>query len=230
VTLVMGMAVAEAVRSLCGLSTSIKWPNDVVIGGKKICGILTEMNAEIERVNYIVIGTGINVNMTEFPEEIAQTATSIRLELEKAAGRLPEAQAVCDAPGNERSGAVQPEQGIREEAGREFSGAAVPDPAAAGEEDLRVNRARILAEVMKYFEKYYEIFEASGDLSGLRDEYNRMCANVNTRVRMLDPKGEYEGVSAGIDDRGELIVKKDDGEVSLVYAGEVSVRGIYGYV
>ena len=67
-TLVMGLAVAQACRELFGLDVGIKWPNDVVIGGKKICGILTEMSAEMLNIHYLVIGTGINVNMTEFPE------------------------------------------------------------------------------------------------------------------------------------------------------------------
>ena len=94
VTLVMGLAVAEAVRSLYGVRALIKWPNDVVVGGKKLSGTLTEMSAELTgsgnaqpKVNYIVIGTGINVNMTEFPEEIAQTATSLRLQLGEEVGR-----------------------------------------------------------------------------------------------------------------------------------------------
>ena len=57
----------------------IKWPNDIVVDGKKICGILTEMSSEVDYINYLVIGAGINVNMESFPEELQQTASSLRL-------------------------------------------------------------------------------------------------------------------------------------------------------
>ena len=87
VTLVMGLAVARACRELYHLPVGIKWPNDVVIHGKKLCGILTELSAEMMSVNYVVIGTGINVNVKEFPEEIRKTATSIALDLGHETGR-----------------------------------------------------------------------------------------------------------------------------------------------
>ena len=78
-TLVMGMAVAKAVKKL-GFVVSIKWPNDVVVSHKKICGILTEMGVRDGKIDYAVIGVGINVNIREFPEEMADKATSLYLE------------------------------------------------------------------------------------------------------------------------------------------------------
>ena len=78
-TLVMGMAVAKAVKTL-GFDVSIKWPNDVVVSHKKICGILTEMGVRDGKIDYAVIGVGINVNIKEFPEEMADKATSLYLE------------------------------------------------------------------------------------------------------------------------------------------------------
>ena len=78
-TLVMGMAVAKAVKNL-GFDVSIKWPNDVVVSHKKICGILTEMGVRAGKIDYAVIGVGINVNIKEFPEEMADKATSLYLE------------------------------------------------------------------------------------------------------------------------------------------------------
>lgn len=80
VTPLTGLAVCKALRELTGLDCRIKWPNDIIIGNKKLVGILTEMSAEFDAVEYIIIGTGINVNQTEFPDEIAQKATSIKLE------------------------------------------------------------------------------------------------------------------------------------------------------
>ena len=177
VTLVMGLAVTNAVNSLYGVSAGIKWPNDVVIKGRKLCGILTEMSAEVRQVNYIVIGVGINANLTSFPEEIREIATSLKLEL-----------------------------------GRD------------------INRAELIARVMTEFERLYAEFEAQGDLGAVMQEYNELCLNAGSKVRVLDPNGEYTGTSRGINSMGELLVETEDGQMQEVYAGEVSVRGIYGYV
>ena len=174
-TLVMGMAVAKAVKDL-GFDVSIKWPNDVVVSHKKICGILTEMGVRDGKIDYAVIGVGINVNIREFPEEMADKATSLYLE-----------------------------------SGREF------------------DRSQIPGLVMEAFEKYYEKFAATCDLSGLKEEYESILANYNQPVRVL-AKEPYEGVARGITDGGELLVEKTDGTIVAVSAGEVSVRGLYSYV
>lgn len=176
-TLVMGLSAAEAVRDLTGADVGIKWPNDIVVNKKKICGILTEMATEIQYVNYIVIGIGINVNRQEFPEELRQSATSLYLETGK-----------------------------------------------------KWKRADIIAEVLEKFEKNYEIFLHSGDLSGLREAYNAILVNYNQPVKVLEPQHEYEAVAEGINQSGELLVTLPDGQRRAVFAGEVSVRGLYGYV
>ena len=93
-----------------------------------------------------------------------------------------------------------------------------------------VPRAEIIVNVMKAFEGYYEIFCRDGNLAGLLERYNGMLAGKDGEVRVLDPKGEYRGISRGINSTGELLVEREDGAVEAVYAGEVSVRGIYGYV
>ena len=82
-TLVMALSVAEAITEATGLQAGIKWPNDVVVNKKKVCGILTELNVETDYIRHVVIGVGINVNNgapEEFPEEIRETATSLRIE------------------------------------------------------------------------------------------------------------------------------------------------------
>ena len=78
-TLVMGLSVAQAVQDL-DISVSIKWPNDVVVSRKKICGILTEMGLENGKIREVVIGDGINVNLENIPEELQDKATSLYLE------------------------------------------------------------------------------------------------------------------------------------------------------
>lgn len=80
VTPLAGLAVCRALRDVTGLDCRIKWPNDVIVGSKKLVGILTEMSAEFDAVEYIVIGAGVNVSQTAFPKEIAHKATSLLLE------------------------------------------------------------------------------------------------------------------------------------------------------
>lgn len=79
-TLAAAVAVAEAVREVTGVSPGIKWPNDLLAEGRKFCGILTEMDAEIERVHFVILGIGINVNLrkADFPEPLRTQATSLR--------------------------------------------------------------------------------------------------------------------------------------------------------
>ncbi len=87
ITLVVGVAIRRVLESLTGLEPLIKWPNDILINGKKVAGILTEMNSEMEKINFVIVGVGINVNNSKFSEDIAQKATSIMLETNKIYSR-----------------------------------------------------------------------------------------------------------------------------------------------
>jgi BirA family biotin operon repressor/biotin-[acetyl-CoA-carboxylase] ligase len=79
-SLAAGLAVYAAVQQVDSrVLPDLKWPNDLLIAGRKFCGILTEMNAEVTRVRYLVVGIGINVNQASFPSDLQQTATSLRL-------------------------------------------------------------------------------------------------------------------------------------------------------
>ncbi|MEE1115038.1 MAG: biotin--[acetyl-CoA-carboxylase] ligase [Eubacterium sp.] len=174
-TLVMGMAAAEGFRRAEGVEALIKWPNDAVVNGRKLVGILTEMSPKCD---YVIIGVGLNINQTEFPEELRDKATSLRMET----GRI------C-------------------------------------------SREKATAAVLNAFDRFYRTFLETADLSRLRGEYEAMLANKNKAVRVLDPRAPFNGVAEGINDSGELLVRREDtNEVEAVFAGEVSVRGIYGYV
>lgn len=176
-TLVAALAVAKAITSVTGEEAMIKWPNDIVVNSKKVCGILTEMNAQFDYINHIVVGIGINVHNESFPEEISQMASSLMIE---AGGK-------------------------------------------------RFHRAQIIAETMSYFEQYYDTFLKTQDLSALVREYDKLLVNRNKSVRVLDPKEPFDGKAMGITSKGELIVDTWESR-KLVSSGEVSVRGIYGYV
>lgn len=175
-TLVAAMAVAKAVRQLYGLPAMIKWPNDVLLSGKKICGILTEMSAEIDSVNYLVTGIGINVSNRKFEGEVSQMATSILLEGGK-----------------------------------------------------RARRVELIEAVWEQYEKYYDLFMKKMDLSDIVEEYNGSLVNLGRQVRILDPKEPFVGTAKGITPKGELLVETGQG-TRRVSSGEVSVRGLYGYV
>ncbi len=175
-TLVMALAVRSALETVGKLQTQIKWPNDIVCDGKKVCGILTEMSAQMDYINHIVIGVGINIHNEDFPDEMAHMATSVYLQ--------------------------------------------------TGE---HINRAELIAEVMRSFEHYYERYIETQDLRNLADEYNLYLVNRGRQVKVLDPKQSYVGSAIGINTAGELEVRTESG-ISCVSSGEVSVRGVYGYV
>jgi BirA family biotin operon repressor/biotin-[acetyl-CoA-carboxylase] ligase len=81
-TVASATALRRAIKSVTGLSADIKWPNDLLIGGKKVVGILTEMSAEVDRVRHVILGIGVDVNQdaAEFPPELRKIATSLKLE------------------------------------------------------------------------------------------------------------------------------------------------------
>ena len=79
-TLVAAVAGSEAIEHACGLRADIKWPNDLLLSGRKCCGILSEMQAERDEIRYVIVGIGINVNHAAFHEELGQRATSLRIE------------------------------------------------------------------------------------------------------------------------------------------------------
>lgn len=88
ITLAVGLGVCKAIRNYTGLDAKIKWPNDVIINNKKLCGILTEMTAEADKINYAVVGIGINVNIESFPEDIKHKATSLFMEMGRNVDRV----------------------------------------------------------------------------------------------------------------------------------------------
>lgn len=175
-TLVAAMATTRAIRRVTGVPAMIKWPNDIVMNGKKVCGILTEMSAQFDYINHIVIGIGINVHNEDFSEEIAKTASSLYLE--------------------------------------------------SGQ---HIHRASLIEAFLEEFEDVYAEYLKTEDMEGLQKEYDAMLVNRGRQVRVLDPKEPFEGKAMGITKKGELIVDTWESR-KLVSSGEVSVRGIYGYV
>lgn len=91
-------------------------------------------------------------------------------------------------------------------------------------------RSEIIADVWKAFEEYYEHFIVSSDLTEIVRAYNERLVNCHRRVYIEEPGGKYSGIAEGIDAEGCLLVRKNDGTLIPVMSGEVSVRGVLGYV
>ena len=192
-TLVVALSVAKAIEAcICGKEAAamenvgerkvgqhdlqIKWPNDIVLNRKKVCGILTELQLDQAKVASVIVGIGVNVHQTTFPQEIQETATSLDLEMGKV-----------------------------------------------------FRRSDLIEHILESFEIYYDGYLKTRDLTLLQQEYESYLANKEQVVYVLDPLGEYEGIAKGITPKGALIVETETG-IRYVDSGEVSVRGIYGYV
>lgn len=175
-TLMAAVAVVKAVNKYSGVNAAIKWPNDILLNGRKLVGILTEMSAEFGKINYIVIGTGINVNVPKniLPDDIKDCAIS-----------------VADA-------AQEP-----------------------------VSRVQILADVLFYMEELYEAVLKDG-FAPVLEEWRKYSCTLGQQVKVIAPGETYSGLAVDIDSDGLLIVKKDDGTVEKVIAGDVSIRPAAG--
>ena len=95
-TLIAGLSVCRAIRRLTGCGAMIKWPNDIVIGRKKVCGILTELAADMEQIHYVVVGIDVNANLSEFEGELKKKATSLLLETGEKIDRAALIRAVLE--------------------------------------------------------------------------------------------------------------------------------------
>lgn len=169
ISLAAGLAVQSAVQEIDShVLADLKWPNDVLISGKKICGILTEMSAEATRVRHIVVGIGINVNQRYFPGDLTDTAASLLLTTGTEWSRVELCAALLKSLDREYRSLLQ-------------------DPGAQ-------------AEILRRFEEH------SSSARG-------------RRVR-IDENGGFEGTTEGLDSRGFLRVRTNDGS-RTVYAGTV---------
>lgn len=171
-TLLAAVAVVKAVNKIAGVHAAIKWPNDILLMGRKLVGILTEMNAEFGHINYVVIGTGINTNATpdDYPEDVKDIAVS-----------------VADA---------------------------------AIEQFTRVD---LLCDILKNMEDLYEKALLDG-FAPILEEWRKYSCTLGQEVKVMAPDCTYFGKAEDIDEDGLLIVRKVDGTLEKVMAGDVSIR------
>lgn len=171
---VTALAVCDACR-LFGAPAMIKWPNDIVADGYKLCGMLLEMSADMDQVKYAVAGIGLNVSGSPRGEEI------------------PHAGALYEVTSS------------------------------------RPSRAAVTAAILEQFEGYYDLWTQGGE-EALRPCYEERCITLGRRVRVLALDEVFEGTARALAPDGSLIVVTDEGSERIVRAGDVSVRGVMGYV
>jgi len=187
ITLLAALGVVKAINhlavtnSILNIEPKIKWPNDIVVNGKKICGILTELvNDAATGINYVICGIGINVNDKSFVGENYNHATSLYNE----------------------SGVVW-------------------------------NREELFFDIALCLRQFVQTLEVKKSLGFIKDDYNSLLISMNKEIILKAEEDKYKDetyISRGIDDSGALLVESKDGNVIRVTSGEVSVRGLYGYV
>ena len=173
------VALCSAVERACGVRPGIKWPNDLVMQNRKLCGVLTELEVEAETglPRYVIVGIGTNVLQTEadFGPEVAPIAIS----LEQALGQAPA-------------------------------------------------RTALAKEILRAMDDLYRDFPQ--EKAQYLEQYRRDCLTLGRPVTVLRSSGARNGFATGINEDFSLTVRWEDGTEEALSAGEVSVRGLYGYV
>ena len=175
ITLIAGASIAKVLNDL-GVGTTVKWPNDIIINNKKVAGILTELSAEIGKINYIVLGIGINVKTMEFSQEISEIATSLY------------------------------------------------------KEGYKISRVDIVRSILEEFEKLYLKYineDSKEEVLNICREYSAIIGKDAYLI-----KGEEKELVRCLDmnQEGNLVVRTKDNIIKEIISGEVSIRGLKGYV
>ena len=175
ITLIAGASIVKALNKL-GVETFIKWPNDITINNKKVAGILTELSAEVDKINYIVLGIGINTKTMKFSQEISEIATSLY------------------------------------------------------KEGYEISRVDIVKAILEEFEKLYLQYVNEN----VRKETLSICRKYSAIIGKdiyLIKEDEKELVRClDVNDDGNLIVRNENNIIQEIISGEISIRGVKGYV
>lgn len=174
ITFCAALAMARAVENTSGIAVKIKWPNDLVSHGRKLCGILLEVCATDAGISHVVVGTGLNVRKGAYPPELAHQAASLE----------------------------------------DFA----PAPL----------RRDILICYLKHLEDVIRVLEREG-FAGIEADYRTRSCTLGSQVNVTGG-ATLTGVAEAIDESGALLIRTGDGTLHRVLAGDVSVRGVMGYV
>lgn len=171
-TLIAAIAVVKAIEETTGLEPEIKWPNDILLNGKKITGILTELQGEADHIHYLVIGIGMNVNhvKSDFSEELKGIATSLAIE--------------------------------------------------KGES---IARDVLVQNVLKNFEKYYQLYMDKG-FSPLKILWESYATSIGKMITARTISGEINGKAIGITEEGVLQIEGEDGQIHQIYSADIEIK------
>lgn len=174
ISFVIAVGMIRALKNTTGLDVKTKWPNDILIDRRKAVGILTELSAEMERINYIVVGVGVNVNQKaeDFPPEFKDKSTSLKL---------------------------------ANTGGQKFS------------------RVKILQGILEEMEKIYNDYLDKG-FASILEEWKNNSITIGEEVEVIMGEERLSGLAIDVDKDGSLLVKKDNGDVERIIAGDVSLR------
>jgi BirA family biotin operon repressor/biotin-[acetyl-CoA-carboxylase] ligase len=175
ITLVAASSMCEAIEKTTDLKVGIKWPNDLVIKGKKCCGILTEMSAELNHLHYIVLGIGVNIGQLNFDEMLKEKATSLEME------------------------------------------------------GAKISAKNLLIAFLDAFSNDYRKF-LELDMAPIIDYHKSHSVTLNKEIVVASSTGSKIAQAVDLAEDGSLIIKNQNGQLENVLSGEVSVRGINGYV
>ena len=174
-TCATAVATAVAVQAATGLRPGIKWTNDLVADGKKLGGILTELTVNTAgKVDFAVVGIGINCGFIQFPQDIRGIATSLE---------------IC----TQRS----------------------------------IDRADVIAALLTALEA---MCQNLSDSKAILAQYRKDCITVGRDISLIRGEEIRHGTALDVDESGALVIRFADGQVAAVNSGEVSIRGMYGYV
>lgn len=168
-TLVAAVALAETLREAGAQAAAIKWPNDVQLDGKKVAGILTELSADPDRVHFVILGMGVNLNAhaRDFPPEVAAIATSL-----------------------------------------------------ADARQAKVPRALFTAALLTRLEEWLDRHAAEG-FAPVRDAWKALSSTLGQEILVRTERAEYRAFAEDIDESGALVVRREDGALERVIAGDV---------
>lgn len=175
IPLAAALAVADGILTLTGLRCGIKWPNDVIVNRKKVCGILCESRFSGEALDFVTVGIGLNLYRGAYPAELNERATS----LEECLSAVP-------------------------------------------------GRESLLDGILASLESGIGLLEGKRERE-LLERYEKQCVTVGSRIRVSGGM-EMTGIAEGIGAEGSLLVRSEDGTLRAVACGDVSVRGVMGYV
>ena len=172
------VAMCDAVERCSGVRPQIKWTNDLILNGKKLCGILTELGMENGELSYVVVGVGINVSQRkeDFSGEVKDLATSLGQELHR-----------------------------------------------------EISKNELAAAMIAALDTLYADLRG-GNTKSYVGRYRRDCVTLGKEVQLLWQDAREKVFALDVDEQFGLVVRREDGKIETVRTGEVSVRGLYGYV